>query len=215
MRKCQTLLAALLIVPMVQTASAALIFAEADYLAEINTNFSIDIGRDASGTPFSSIFTTQVVGSNIYSDGIGVTFSSPDAPDSSLVSVHAGIPELGPVSATGDDWGGALRVDFSETVLGFGFGLNSGLPTVVSIFDNMGHLISSETVTSASFIGIVDQGGFSTVLLDTDHEFWSIDSASSALIYGEKLVAPVPVPAALWLFGSGLIGLAAFSRRKA
>lgn len=200
--------------PVSQTVSAALIFAEADYLAEINTNFIVDVGKDASGDPFSSRFTEQVNGNNIYSDGIGVTFSSPDAPDTSLVSVHSGIPELGPVSASGNDWGGALRIDFSDTVLGFGFGLNSGLPTVVSIFDNFGGLISSETVTSASFIGIYDPNGFSTIILDTDHIFWSIDGGSSQLLYGEKLVAAVPVPASVWLLGSGLIGLLSLARRK-
>ncbi|MDH5191410.1 MAG: VPLPA-CTERM sorting domain-containing protein [Gammaproteobacteria bacterium] len=32
--------------------------------------------------------------------------------------------------------------------------------------------------------------------------------------WGEYALTPVPVPAAIWLFGSGLIGLVAISRRK-
>jgi hypothetical protein len=39
---------------------------------------------------------------------------------------------------------------------------------------------------------------------------------SGALPIGVEVTAasPVPVPPAVWLFGSGLLGLAVFSRRK-
>jgi len=38
-------------------------------------------------------------------------------------------------------------------------------------------------------------------------------SVSSAFFYGDK-VSQVPVPAAAWLFGTGLLGLAGVARRK-
>lgn len=39
---------------------------------------------------------------------------------------------------------------------------------------------------------------------------------SSAFIYGDRLVPPaaIPLPAAVWLFGSGLLGLAGVARRR-
>jgi len=41
---------------------------------------------------------------------------------------------------------------------------------------------------------------------------WSFDGTS--LSYGATTASPVPVPAAVWLFGSGLMGLVGVSRRK-
>ena len=34
------------------------------------------------------------------------------------------------------------------------------------------------------------------------------------LVLSGKVVTPIPIPAAVWLFGSGLVGLAAVARRK-
>lgn len=41
---------------------------------------------------------------------------------------------------------------------------------------------------------------------------WSFDAAAGTLTYGS--VAAVPVPAAVWMFASGLVGLAGIARRK-
>ena len=41
------------------------------------------------------------------------------------------------------------------------------------------------------------------------------DCLTSAYFTGSMSSAPVPIPAAVWLFGSGLIGLVAVARRKA
>lgn len=37
---------------------------------------------------------------------------------------------------------------------------------------------------------------------------------SSAFFYGDRLVSEVPLPAAMWLFGSGLLGLLGVARRR-
>jgi hypothetical protein len=57
--------------------------------------------------------------------------------------------------------------------------------------------------------------GLSNDLMRIDHGFWG---SSPSTQVGSALVrvsaVPVPVPAAVWLFGSGLIGLIGFARRK-
>lgn len=56
--------------------------------------------------------------------------------------------------------------------------------------------------------GLLSGGGY-----DPTAATWTF-SAQNASSYSMSITA-VPVPAALWLFGSGLIGLVAVSRRKA
>jgi hypothetical protein len=53
--------------------------------------------------------------------------------------------------------------------------------------------------------------GFFSGLTQTTLESWNL-SANGALTYGA--VSAVPVPAAVWLFGSGLMGLVGVARRR-
>ena len=60
--------------------------------------------------------------------------------------------------------------------------------------------------------------GFSAYLLDGsatsgswDVQSWTRNGLSHASVY---VVSAVPIPAAVWLFGSGLVGLITFSRRR-
>lgn len=69
-------------------------------------------------------------------------------------------------------------------------------------------------------------GGNSLAILDGDLAEYNLLTGNANLFFSENLfsanedidavsvVSAVPVPAAVWLFGSGLIGLAGFSRRK-
>jgi hypothetical protein len=65
-----------------------------------------------------------------------------------------------------------------------------------------------------NFVGVIDEAGFSTVeileLTGADYD--------QALIWGDAFtigVSAVPVPAAVWLFGSALLGLGMVKRKKA
>jgi hypothetical protein len=64
-----------------------------------------------------------------------------------------------------------------------------------------------------TFVGVIDETGFSTVEIlelqgkdSNQHHIWG-DSFTVA-------TSVVPVPAAVWLFGSGLLGLVGIARRK-
>ena len=59
-----------------------------------------------------------------------------------------------------------------------------------------------------AFIG--SQSGFFIGVNNFDYNTWRLD-ADGTLSYG---VSAVPVPAAVWLFGSGLIGLVGVARRR-
>jgi len=58
--------------------------------------------------------------------------------------------------------------------------------------------------------------GFEWCLIDDNRRNWcdGKNCTTSAFFAGSMSVSQVPIPAAVWLFGSGLIGLAAVTRRK-
>ena len=89
------------------------------------------------------------------------------------------------------------------------------------------------TGVSGSFSGLFERGagddgdgdanlGFYTIDLDFDMENWAFANNGSldglyqqdGNIYDSLFVSAVPVPAAAWLFGSGLLGLVGIARRK-
>jgi hypothetical protein len=64
-----------------------------------------------------------------------------------------------------------------------------------------------------SFVGVIDTGGFLTAEI---RELRGKDS-QQVLLFSDDFtigVSSVPIPAALWLFGSGLLGLIGIARRK-
>ena len=71
-------------------------------------------------------------------------------------------------------------------------------------------LVAGETATIMLMLGVDDPGGFSLKHTDPDSD----ESFYLSGTLGISL-SPIPVPAAIWLFGSGLVGLIGFSRRKA
>lgn len=83
-----------------------------------------------------------------------------------------------------------------------------------------GHKADASTVT-ASFTtdGIIDGQGllvdFETFSFGSSFRDLAFVSADSTLFSLDNLqINPVPIPAAAWLFGSALIGLTGFSRRR-
>jgi len=72
-------------------------------------------------------------------------------------------------------------------------------------FDSLGNLIGVNFY-SASF----DSGALTFFVVDGDNFATGVWNASSF-----SMTTPVPVPAAVWLLGSGLLGLAGVARRRA
>lgn len=79
---------------------------------------------------------------------------------------------------------------------------------------NVNESRDGDAVLNWTFVGVIDTNGFTTAeileLRGADYD--------QAFIWGDAFtigVSAVPAPAAVWLFGSGLIGLAGVVRKKA
>ncbi len=67
-------------------------------------------------------------------------------------------------------------------------------------------------VTGSGLAGIDADQLFSSALFHVFSASVTLDDSQSTLVW--EAAAPIPVPAAVWLFGSGLIGLIGFSKHK-
>jgi len=82
-------------------------------------------------------------------------------------------------------------------------------------FDMDAVVINSQSITNLSLsgLGIVSGGGF-----DATGGTWEFTAntaeGSTTFSWSSSTVSAVPVPAAVWLFGSGLLGLIGIARRK-
>jgi len=153
----------------------------------ITQDFFADVGRDADGNllPMESTYWD---GTDIFSDGVDMDFSSPDAPDPTLVTVNSAYPELGPVGPNNEFWCGALRYDFDIDVVAVGFSTHLLGPVQIILLNRDSNQISSTTWDAGGgmgFVGIIDDRGFASVILDTDNCFWSMGE-----VRGQKAVGP-------------------------
>lgn len=89
-----------------------------------------------------------------------------------------------------------------------------------NMWETIGDLSGSSRATSitafsldSSWFDEIATGLQLRILIDkSDTNFWGVSLSQSMLTLNP--LNPVPVPAAVWLFGSALLGLAGFSRRK-
>lgn len=128
-----------------------------------------------------------------------------------------GVNSLVAGSDTGD--GFTLNFDMAFPILAVGFDLTDAGETsgVISFQNNLGDNI--EILSSPPYL---DSGNTIFWGVNSDTAFTSFSLIKTQLWDGIGIdrmyfvaASPVPIPAAIWLFGSGLIGLAGLARRKA
>jgi hypothetical protein len=68
--------------------------------------------------------------------------------------------------------------------------------------------------TSAKLYSVTDPGSTSVTLVSTS-VLGTVSLTANGLVFSSTQTAPVPLPAAIWLLGSGLLGLFGIGRRKA
>lgn len=110
----------------------------------------------------------------------------------------------------------SLNIDFAGGVNAFGFNWGASDYTwTLSVFDDMDVLIESTILpdthesNSGEFFGIAANGIAYAVLTNNNstYDWIFIDNFTTS-------TSAVPVPAAVWLFGSGLLGLIGLFRNK-
>ena len=101
-------------------------------------------------------------------------------------------------------------IDLNFSYNGTALGVDDVVTTASTIFDstdfnNIGIANGAGTLASnATGNAVIFSGGYFILGSYTGYGSWS----------SEAPLTSVPVPAAAWLFGSGLLGLAGFARRK-
>ena len=126
--------------------------------------------------------------------------------------------DIGATGATGDISGIDGLSTFSGT--GVSISLTSFAP-VTNFFTLDGWQLDASSLyiidQSALTLNLMGKGVLSNNSFDATDVIWSFSSSSttSYSMTVASAVATVPVPAAVWLFGSGLLGLVGIARRKA
>jgi len=175
-------------------------------------NVPLDVTINFSEDKFGNALTiNEIVSGDIFSDA--VTFSSKPGSFGGITTTDVrssggGSTEIGPVSSD-DLWNGILNIDFSSPVSAVGFGtVQFGIIESISIFDINDILIGSFSGVSDStfdYFGVVATAGEQISRIELNGDSHAIQDIQFSY-------ATAPVPAAVWLFGSGLLGLVGMAR---
>ncbi len=105
--------------------------------------------------------------------------------------------------------GNNVRFRFDTPVTAFGIDINDHGSTLLQAA-NDGSLATVDLTTGQAslFFGVIDTVPFNELVISWNNAQDAVGFDN--LEYG----SPVPVPAAIWLFGSGLLGLIGFARSK-
>ncbi len=168
----------------------------------------MEVGASGVDANFNNL--VSFMGGGVVPPGVWVEWADPNAPKSND-NLLAVLDTADIVDADGDGvddnnpnityhqnsfggYGFLLRADGIRIVEGLDFSLYSDISNVLLKDDVNGN-------------GIYDEGD---TVYSTDYDY--LTNTTSTIVVQD--LAAVPMPAAVWLFGSGLIGLAGIARRK-
>lgn len=191
-------------------------------------------GSTPSVTSQGIVWTSNYIQNNIATgdvggsapDGLFAIYSLPHGvtTDSGLYCDSAEDPDI-PIECYQND---GLRIESETTDKLYAFGgrvdSNTGTPKITFLLDGVdingndtdnidNEQREGDLADSWSFVGVIDTDGFFSAEL---RELKGKDF-QQVLLFGDDFtigISQVPVPAAVWLFGSGLLGLIGIARHK-
>ncbi len=193
------------------TAAAVLLLGFSSHAQAASIDFGAGIGGPSTG---HIILTNQL-------SSLGVTFST-----TNVGGVHwwGGDYSWSPgrYSITAGGLGSPqfidpIQVDFSTTVNQAsirGFDGGGDIDTLIlNAYDSLDNLLDTDSITNS----FAAPGWIASVFSTTDISYITFEvsvSSGAGLLFDDLNFSAVPVPGAVWLFGSGLLGLIGFSKRK-
>ena len=174
-------------------------------------NYSAATGSESFMIDFNGSPGALVDGSTI---SAFATFSSPEASNPALVNWNSNaLSDAGSTLVTTSV--GPLAIDFTDPAT-FAFSLDflsAGEQETLELYDSSHNLIASVLAPNASgFFGLVSDTAIDSVIIRNG--LFSGGNRDRFFIDNLRVNA-VPVPAAIWLFGAGLLGLIGVARRAA
>ncbi len=167
-------------------------------------NFDVDSDGNSIAAPSPGILAgTKFTGYGITFDR-GVVFGEPNLP---FIGVSP--PNVISNSGINSGTGALVNASFSSAVSEVGI-TNIGAGAILRIFDEtdnlLGSLLSDLDTSTDDFVGMIS---------DTPIYRMEFDFVQGIGFGGDDLYfSPIPVPAAAWLFGTALIGLVGFGKRR-
>ncbi|NOT84546.1 MAG: VPLPA-CTERM sorting domain-containing protein [Methylococcaceae bacterium] len=175
--------------------------------------------EDSSSTTPSSLsaVTAGAESQGIVDNGL-IQATSESRPSAAESNTYAGIYNFASFTITGQGYV-EFNLDWNTSVSGEANDAldNSSARAYFTVMDTDGTVSSAEVDDLDSFnFGTTNHSGTFTLRFDNDDINEALNGNLLSIAYTGAIgsIAPVPVPAALWLLGSGLIGLAGYSRRK-
>ena len=197
-------------------ASIVLGFSANAYSVSVNVydnafNYNAAVGSELFCIDFNASPDAFVDGGTISPHAI---FGSPEASDPATVTWSSNaLTDAGSTVASNSV--GPLSIDFTDPSI-FNFSLtfsSAGEQETIELYDNTNTLFASVLSTNANgFFGLTSDVAIDSVIIRNGifpgggNDRFFIDNLSANTV--------VPIPAAVWLFGSGLIGLIGIARRK-
>lgn len=197
-------------------ASIVLGYSANAYSANVNVydnafSYNAAVGSELFRIDFNDSPDKIVDGSTISPHAI---FGSPEASDPATVlwSSNA-LTDAG--STVASNFVGPLSIDFTDPSI-FNFSLtfsSAGVQETIELYDDTDTLLASVLSPNVNgFFGLTSDVAIDYVIIrngifpDVGNDRFFIDNLSADTV--------VPVPAAVWLFSSGLVGLLGFARRN-
>jgi len=181
-------------------------FADASFSTWLAGQTQADIrwavsAADATGTSTTTNVTRAITSSAVDETATNSLVSSYGSSGAAGGLSSAGFFGTATLSATGTAAPGGFDTNF-----GFGGDSLASLNQSVGLFYFARTVGTGSTATPATKVQYGNTTGFATVTLEADGDFvYSLAGAP---------VSAVPIPAAAWLLGSGLIGLGGMVRRR-